>query len=82
MQGNNRSAQSSSFRRTPANTNALVADRGKSDDPSKDFVFILGSLSQGNLNNSITINVGGIELQDFLIHAGAACDVVDKSTWE
>ena len=82
MQGNNRSAQSSNFRRTPANTNAVAADREKSDDPSKDYVFILGSLSHGNLNDSITLNVGGIELHDFLIDSGAACNVVDKSTWE
>ena len=45
-------------------------------------MFILGSLSQGNLNDSITLNVGGIELHDFLIDSGAACNVVDKSTWE
>ena len=64
---NNRSAQSSNFRRTPANTNAVAADREKSDDPSKDYVFILGSLSQGNPNDSVTLNVGGIELYDFLI---------------
>ena len=72
MQGNNRSAQSSNFQRTPANTNAVVAKREKSDDPFKDYVFILGSLSQGNLNDSITLNVGGIELHDFLIDLGAA----------
>ena len=45
-------------------------------------MFILGSLSQGNLNNSITLNVGGIELHDFLIDSGAACNVMDESTWE
>ena len=37
----NQSAQSSSFRRTLANTNAVVAVREKSDDSSKDNVFIL-----------------------------------------
>ena len=41
MQGKNRSAQSSSFGRTPANTNAVAADRGKSDDPFKDYVLYL-----------------------------------------
>ena len=54
MQGNNRSGQSSSFRRTSANTNAVVADREKSDNPSEDYVFILSSLSQGNRNNLVT----------------------------
>ena len=75
-------AQSSNFRRTPANTNAVVADREKNDDPSKDYVFILGSLLQGNPNDWITLNVGGIELHDFFIDSSAACNVVDKSIWE
>ena len=82
MQKNNRSAQSSNFRRTPTNTNVVVSGREKSDDPSKDYVFILGSLSQDNPNDSITLNVGGIEFHDFFIDSGAACNVMDKSTWE
>ena len=54
----------------------------KNDDPSKDYVFILGSLSQGNTNDSVTLNVGGIELHDFLVDSGATCNVVDESIWE
>ena len=45
-------------------------------------MFIFGSLSQGNPNDSVTLNVGDIELHDFLIDSDAACNVVDKSTWE
>ena len=81
MQGNNQLAQSSSFRKTPAYTNAVVADREKSIDPSKDYVFISGFLSQGNSNDSIALNVGGIDPHDFLVDSGATCNVVDKSTW-
>ena len=42
----------------------------------------MGSLSQGNLNDSVTLNVGGIELDDFLLDSGAVCNVVDKNAWE
>ena len=82
MLGNNWLAQTSSFRRAPANTNTIVADGRQSNDPSKDHVFILGFLSQGNPDDSVTLNVGGIELHDFLIDSGAMCKVVDKSIWE
>ena len=34
-------------------------------------MLILGSLSQGNLNDSVTLNVVGAELHDFLIDSGA-----------
>ena len=54
----------------------------KSDDPSKDYMFTLSCLSQGNPNDSVTVKVGGIELHNFLIDSGAACNVVNKSKWE
>ena len=44
-------------------------------------MFILGSLSQGNPNDSVTLNVSGIELHGFFIDSGAAGNAVDK-TWE
>ena len=57
-----------------------VEDREKCDDPSKNYVFILGSLSQGNLNDSLPLNVGGIEFHEFFIDSDAVCNVVERST--
>ena len=57
-------------------------DGGKSDNFSKDYVVVFGSLLQGNLNDSVMSSVGGIEPHDFLIDSGTTCSVVDKSTWE
>ena len=41
------------------------------------------AVNDGNKTNGIIhLQVGGVELKDVLIDAGASCNIVDKATWE
>ena len=51
-------------------------------DYDDEYAFTVCANEKSNSMGLVDINVGGVNIQNFMIDSGSSCNIIDKDTWE
>jgi hypothetical protein len=51
-------------------------------DYDDEYAFTVCANEKSNSMGLIDINVGGVNIRNFMIDLGSSCNIIDKDTWE